>query len=159
MEILYTADNLQISYDPETRIMFCKWVGYQPMKVIQRCGAVIIRLLKERQVEKILNDNTEVNGPWIETADWTANKWFPEIIQAGLKHFAWVLSTNIFAELSALEAMPASGVVMTFYSVFEAHKWLIAQSSNKRSIALVIIWFIPPPLPGFLAETIDRLTY
>jgi hypothetical protein len=155
MEKLYSADNLHISYDPETRIMFCKWVGYQPMGVIQYCGAVIIRLLKEKQVEKILNDNTEVSGPWIETAHWTASEWFPEIIQAGLKHFAWVLSSNIFAELSAIEAMPASNVVVTFYSVFEAQKWLMAQSSEQRGIVFTGAWFILLPLPGLLAKTVN----
>ncbi|HYF70260.1 MAG TPA: hypothetical protein VD884_19105 [Ohtaekwangia sp.] len=136
MEILYTADNLHISYDPDTRIMFCKWVGHQPKKVIQQCGLVMIRLLKERKVEKILNDNTEVSGPWMDAAEWTAHEWFPEIIGAGLKHFAWVLSRNIFAELSAIEAMPASQVVCTFHSVPEAYGWLKAQSFKKEEIDL-----------------------
>jgi hypothetical protein len=153
METLYMADNLHISYDPDTGIMFCKWVGHQSTEVIQHCGAVMIRLLKERKIEKILNDNTEVNGPWMDAAEWTAQEWFPLMIQAGLKHFAWVLSQDIFAELSAIEAMPESNAVCTFYSIAEAHRWLKAQSFKKGEIDLGILSLALHPLPAIHALT------
>jgi hypothetical protein len=47
------------------------------------------------------------------------------MIDAGLKYFAWIFSPNIFAELSAIKAMPASDVVTSFNNYDEAYAWLI----------------------------------
>ncbi len=74
-----------------------------------------------------MNDNTQVTGPWQEAAEWTAKEWFPAMINAGLRHFAWIFSTNIFSELSAKKAMPASDIVKSFNSAKEAKEWLIVQ--------------------------------
>jgi hypothetical protein len=125
MKVLYAADNILISLDPDTRIMFCRWIGHQSKAGVQESGAIMLQLLKDNKIQKILNDNTEVSGPWIDASQWTAGEWFPEIIGAGLKHFAWVLSRNIFAEISAKKAMPDSEVVRSFYSSAEAYKWLL----------------------------------
>jgi hypothetical protein len=125
MKVLYAADNILISFDPDTRIMFCRWIGHQSKEGIQESGAIMLRLLKDNKIQKILNDNTEVSGPWIDASEWTAGEWFPEIIEAGLRHFAWVLSTNIFAEISAKKAMPNSEVVRSFHSYTEAYRWLL----------------------------------
>jgi hypothetical protein len=88
-------------------------------------GATIIDLLKKKGAKKVLNDNTLVTGPWQEAAEWTATVWFPDMIKAGLGHFAWVFSRDIFAELSAKKAMPANDIVKSFNDLEEARKWLI----------------------------------
>jgi len=126
-EILHRADNIEISFDPETRIMHCKWIGLQNKKGIMKSGAIILNLLKDKKITKILNDNTEVNGPWNDAAEWTAKNWFPEMIEAGLKYFAWIISRNIFAEISAKMAMPDTQIVMPCYSYEEAHRWLLSK--------------------------------
>ena len=46
------------------------------------------------------------------------------MIKAGLKHFAWVFSRDIFAELSAKKAMPANDIVKSFNDLEDARKWL-----------------------------------
>jgi hypothetical protein len=93
-----------------------------------KSGAVILDLFQQKKCSKVLNDNTEVTGPWQEAAEWTANVWFPDMISAGLKHFAWIFSPNIFAELSARKAMPSSNVVKSFGSYQDAYDWLIKQA-------------------------------
>ncbi len=127
MEPLYVEKNLEISYDPVHKFLYCNWIGFQNKELIIACGAVMLRLLKEKKCSKILNDNRSVTGPWQEAADWTSGVWFPSMIDAGLKHFAWIFSPNIFAELSAIKAMPASDVVKSFSDYDEARKWLIEQ--------------------------------
>ncbi len=87
-------------------------------------GAIILDLQARNAFRKILNDNTQVVGPWHRAARWTADEWFPAMIHAGLSHFAWVLSTNIFAEASAKRALPTGDLVTTFKSCEEAFAWL-----------------------------------
>lgn len=125
MESLFKAKNVEISYDPINKYMYCNWIGFQNKQSIMETGGIILDLFKKKKISKILNDNTRVTGPWQDSAEWTATVWFPEMIKAGLRHFAWIFSTNIFAELSAKKAMPANEIVKSFNSLEEARRWLI----------------------------------
>lgn len=131
IEKLYIADNLEISYEASTHILYWQWIGFQNKDSIVTSGAVILDIVKKRGITKVLNDNSLVNGSWWEAAVWMADVWFPQMIEAGLKNFAWILSPNIFTELSARRAIePHKETVRPFYSFEEAHKWL----SQIRSI-------------------------
>lgn len=93
-----------------------------------RSGEIILECLKRKKATKVLNDNTLVTGPWHEAAEWTQTNWFARMEQAGLQHFAWIFSPNIFAELSAKKAMPKSGIVNSFYKLTPAREWLISST-------------------------------
>jgi hypothetical protein len=127
MESLHKAKNIEISFDPASKIMICNWIGYQNKESIMSSGGVILEMLKKKNVSKVLNDNTHVTGPWQESAEWTVKEWFPAMIKSGLRHFAWIFSSNIFAELSAKKAMPGNEIVKSFNSYREAQDWLVKQ--------------------------------
>lgn len=125
METLFAKSHIEITYAPDTQILYCNWKGYQTPENIANGGAVILDLIKQKKIKKILNDNSLVVGPWHHTADWTHNVWFPAVIEAGLKHFAWVLSDNVFASISAKRAMIPSPVIKSFKNYEQAHNWLL----------------------------------
>ena len=127
MQSLSKQKNLEISYDPEQKYLYCNWLGFQNKESIMKSGLIILDLLKQKKVSKVLNDNSQVTGPWQEAAEWTATVWFPQMIENGLKHFAWIFSPNIFSELSAKKAMPSSGIVKSFNSYNDALSWLVLQ--------------------------------
>jgi len=127
MQSLSKQKNLEISYDPEHKYLYCNWLGFQNKESIMKSGLIILDLLKQKKVSKVLNDNSQVTGPWQEAAEWTATVWFPQMIEHGLKHFAWIFSPNIFSELSAKKAMPSSGIVKSFNSYNDALSWLVLQ--------------------------------
>lgn len=127
MEMLQKAKNIEITFDEQNKILNCNWIGFQNKESIVKSGGDILNFLKKKGCAKVLNDNTQVTGPWQEAAEWTATEWFPAMVGAGLKHFAWIFSTNIFSELSAKKAMPSSDVVKSFNSITEAKEWLITQ--------------------------------
>jgi hypothetical protein len=124
---MHIAKNLEISYDPENRFMYCNWIGFQNEESIMSSGAVILALFAKMGISKVLNDNTLVTGPWQNAAGWTSREWFPEMIRLGLKHFAWIFPPNDYATLSAEKAMRHSTVVKAFSSYDEALQWLLAQ--------------------------------
>ncbi len=126
MEQLHISSNLEISFDTEANILFCNWIGLQTEEALKKSGGIIHKLLKKHKCTKILNDNTLVQGLWYHSATWTANEWFPLMIDAGLTHFAWVCSKDIFAQLSAKRALPESGVVRIFYLREAALEWLMS---------------------------------
>lgn len=127
MEVLHKAKNLEITLDPAKKVMYCNWIGYQNKETVMSSGSIILDLLKKQGVSKVINDNTQVTGTWQDASEWTAKEWFPAMVGAGLKHFAWIFSPNIFAELSAKKAMPASDVVKSFGTFKDASDWINAQ--------------------------------
>ncbi len=124
---LLKRKNVEIELDRETGILYCHWIGLQDKKVIMESGQEILDLFKDLECTKILNDNTKVIGPWHEATEWVTTVWFPSMIHAGLKHFAWVLSTNIFAELSAKQVSLGKNVIQYFNNYEQAVKFLKEQ--------------------------------
>jgi hypothetical protein len=126
MESLYHTEHVEVRYDPEAKILHCRWRGKQTTEGIQKAAAIILKITRERKIEKVLNDNADVIGSWQDAAGWAATEWFPDMIAAGLRHFAWILPTNVFAELSVRRAIAGmDGVVMTFNDYEKAYEWLI----------------------------------
>jgi hypothetical protein len=124
LEMLHTERNIEIAYDRENGLLHCNWIGFQNKESIMKSGEKILECLMRKKVNKVLNDNTLVTGPWHEAAEWTVTNWFPRMEKAGLQHFAWIFSNNIFAELSAKKAMPSSKVVRSFADIKPAKDWL-----------------------------------
>ena len=127
MELLMKEKNIEISYDAKNKYLYCNWIGFQNEESIMKSGGHILHFLKEKEASKVLNDNTKVTGPWQDAAKWTNTVWFPDMINNGLKFFAWIFSPNIFAQLSAKKAMPKSDSVRSFNSMEEAQTWLLKQ--------------------------------
>lgn len=124
MELLYQASNITINRDPETNILFCTWIGKQNEKVLKQSGAKMKELFIEHKCTRILNDNTQVIGTWDHSTQWVTNEWFPGMIEIGLKKFAWVLATDVYAQVSAYRVSPGIDIIKTFISKEEALKWL-----------------------------------
>lgn len=123
-ELLYEASNIAISLDRANRILICRWFGFQHEEPTRETGALIQNFFVANKCTKLLNDNVEVIGPWYHSVEWSANTWFPAMIDAGLKHFAWVCPKDLFAQLSAQRVLPYHGFIRTFYQVDEAWEWL-----------------------------------
>ncbi|MGB3180650.1 MAG: hypothetical protein WBB45_04635 [Cyclobacteriaceae bacterium] len=124
-EVVYSAKNIEINYSKEGNFLYCNWLGFQNKQSIMESGAKILEILKSKNITRILNDNTKVTGPWQEAAEWTSTVWFPQMVEAGLEKFAWIFSTNIFAELSAKKAMPESDIIKSFNNLHDAKVWLL----------------------------------
>jgi hypothetical protein len=123
-EVLYHAANIDISYSDTEQVLYCDWIGVQDEAGLKRAGEMILTLLAAKKCSKVLNDNTRVIGPWYHSVNWTASTWFPDMIEAGLRHFAWVCSKDIFAQLSAKRAIPEGNVIKAFQTYDEAFEWL-----------------------------------
>lgn len=124
--VLYESSFLQITYDSEAGTLVCVWTGYQTDDGIKEAGAIIISIVKEKNVKKILNDNQLVQGSWKEVASWVNEEWFPAIMEAGVTQFAWIYSKDIFARYSAKKAAGTTEIIRVFGSVDDARRWLRA---------------------------------
>ncbi|MEO1051551.1 MAG: hypothetical protein AAFX87_13050 [Bacteroidota bacterium] len=125
-EVLLKQSNLEVEYDQENKLMYLNWVGFQNKEMIMESGGKILELFSSKSdCSRVLNDNRLVEGPWQDAAEWTQTVWFPQMMEAGLKYFAWIFSPNIFAELSAKQAMPEADGIKAFEGISPAKEWLL----------------------------------
>lgn len=126
MEFLHKASNLEIRYDATHGILHCTWLGFQSEHDLKASGLIIYDCFVRMKCNKVLNDNTDVLGPWNHSTEWTTTQWFPSMLEAGLKHFAWVLPRDLFAQLSIKRVQPEESVVRYFNSRAEGVAWLMS---------------------------------
>ncbi len=74
-----------------------------------------------------MNDNRLVTGPWQGAAEWVATDWFPRMYAAGLERLSWIVSPNIFSEMSteATQSKNKSDKTRTFKDYETSQKWLL----------------------------------
>ena len=132
MQDLHQNSFIEIQYDNENDWLYCNWQNYQTMESIQTGGELMIKYLQETRCDKVLNDNRLVKGSWTFAADWTQNVWFPRIIEAGLRHFAWIYSPDVLAKFSVYKAAQQhkDDVVNIFSDINQARAWLLSFKKN-----------------------------
>lgn len=122
---LLSKTNITIIHDTEKNYLYLNWTGFQEEQDIYDSGEEVLKIFREMDCSKVLNDNRQVIGPWNKAAEWTQTYWFPEMIKAGLEQFAWVFPDSIFAELSAEQAMPNTEMIHKFKTYEKAENWLV----------------------------------
>lgn len=123
----YQDEHITISYNAELNMIQAFWKGFQNFSTIQNAGLITLEMVKQYQVKKILNDNTQVMGTWSEASDWIGTELLPMMHGIGLKYVAWIYSPNSFSQLSAqksIDVMTGGLIVNFFTDVKEAEIWL-----------------------------------
>lgn len=127
LQTLLESPAITISYDHADDWLLADWHGQQNLASVQHGGLELHRLLQAQRCRKILNDNTRVTSMWSDAAEWAGKVWFPLMAAAGLQHFAWVYSPNVYSRLSTdltLQFTGAHPVVSTFDDADTAKAWL-----------------------------------
>ncbi|MDO7854686.1 hypothetical protein [Hymenobacter convexus] len=127
LQTLLDTSHITISYDHLEEWLLADWHGDQDLASVQQGGYEMHRLMQLQRCHKVLNDNTGVTSMWSEAAEWAGKVWFPSMAEAGLRHFAWVYSPNVYSRLSTdltLQFTGSSPVVATFDDIDTAKAWL-----------------------------------
>ena len=130
--ILFTGLNAMkqtyiiISFDKQNNWLVAEWSGIQTVKTIMEGGEMILKYLKDNNSNKVLNDNRKVVGTWTLASEWTTNVWMPSMIEAGLKHFAWIKAKHVFSRFSIdkVSAKSDKSIVRITNTLEDAVEWL-----------------------------------
>ena len=125
-EKLYGDNWIEIEYDKEYRWIYTNWRNIQTLTSIMNGGNMMLKFLKEKGCSKVLNDNRLVQGAWTFASDYTENEWFPAMVGAGLRHFAWISPNDVFSQFSIdrLKTIQSTGIIRLFDDIEEAKEWL-----------------------------------
>ena len=129
---------LSVEYDARNQLFYNDWRGYQTLESIMTGANAYLKELARHHCPYLLNDNTNVTGPWDHAVAWIAEDWIPRAIAAGLTHFAHVVSPASFAALSA-EAMSTEVgerfQMRIFGNLDEARQWLHQAQRAEKALA------------------------
>ncbi|MEM9337969.1 MAG: hypothetical protein AAGA66_04520 [Bacteroidota bacterium] len=131
-EVIYDQAHITISYDTENEILINDWKGLLTWETVQDGCLNMIDVFKSKRGYKILNSNVNLTGSWAVGVEWTSEVWAPQILEEGLKRFAWVHSKANFAELSASSLVSKikddqkDEIFASFQDYDEAYQWLLS---------------------------------
>ncbi|GEO02527.1 hypothetical protein AAE02nite_01910 [Adhaeribacter aerolatus] len=114
-------------YDLRHDWVYNYWKGYQTFDNVVSGAQACLTNLREHHCSRILNDNSQVSGPWDHANTWIKKEWMPQAIGAGLKYFAHVVTPNTLAEMSARDMhRNAVGIfeMRVFGDLRDARTWL-----------------------------------
>jgi hypothetical protein len=126
-EDYYQDSGITIRYDAQRRWLEVDWTGFQNLASVQRGCLLMLDYLSRHQVDRVINDNTHVQGNWSDGVDWVGNIWFPMMEKAGMKYFAHIFSPSTFSQLSAQKSIDImAGIITTqYFTEYElARDWI-----------------------------------
>jgi hypothetical protein len=88
----------------------------------------LLQQLPTAQVHYLLNDNSQVLGPWFDSVDWLQRIWGPHAERLGLRYVAHVLQPHVEDDLGLLlRQNPFAGKfeLQFFTTVADAECWLL----------------------------------
>lgn len=133
---LFAENFIEISFDPQTEILYANWKGYQSVASIRVGCEAMLKFLSEKKLRKVLNDNTNVLGIWRSAAEWIAADWFPRMKNAGMQAFAWVYSSSRLSQISTDDTMAILDAdkygIRLFHEKSEAQTWLATNAAAPR---------------------------
>lgn len=125
----FSNDSLTIYFDPVIHVLYVDWKGYQSEESIKHGCKVMLAMMVTHGCYLILNDNSNVRGIFTVVAEWGGQVWFPDMVSAGMKKFAWVYSPAMLSQLSTNEVisyLPNSQIpIKTFNEKDRALEWLL----------------------------------
>ncbi|MDB5005145.1 MAG: hypothetical protein JWQ34_3370 [Mucilaginibacter sp.] len=126
-ETNYQDSKITINYIKEFGRMEVDWTGFQDMESVKHGCLLMLDYLTNTRCDRIVNDNTNVQGNWSDAVEWVGNEWFPMMEKAGLKYFAHLFSPSTFSQLSAKKSIDImAGIITTQYftDIELAREWI-----------------------------------
>ncbi|MDT3405586.1 PAS domain-containing sensor histidine kinase [Mucilaginibacter terrae] len=124
---VYHNATCDIGYNAGLDISILNWTGFQNYYTVRDGCLELIEILKKEPCSRVINNNSEVVGGWMDACDWVIDTLFPLAEQVGIKYVAWVYSPSTFSKLSAaymLMKLNTSIVIEGFADQQSAEDWL-----------------------------------
>ena len=116
-----------LDFDKANNWLAITWKGFVTALDGEQGAEASLRQLTLTHAPYLLNDNSEVTGPWFDSVEWLERVWAPQAERLGLRYVAHVMQANVNADLAvAADHNPFAGrfELQVFSSLAEAQRWL-----------------------------------
>jgi hypothetical protein len=110
------------------------WQGFVAPLNAEQGATGALEALRQMPSPYLLNDNSQIQGPWFDSVDWLQRVWAPQATHLGLRYVAHVLQPHTEADLSFLltkDPFADKFELQFFTTVEEAAAWL--RDCQRRS--------------------------
>ncbi|SET45964.1 hypothetical protein SAMN04487998_1891 [Hymenobacter actinosclerus] len=119
----------RLSYHPGRHLLAVSWQGHVTSDMAHQGAEAALDILRQHPCCCLLNDNTELHGPWFDSLLWLAQRWAPAAARAGVQYVAHVVRTGTLA--TTFLATPTHHMftqfeIQIFDSLAEADDWLLS---------------------------------
>ena len=114
-----------LTYDELEHWLRATWQGYVDPVEAMRGAEAYLRQAVDTPCPLLLNDNTQLTGPWFESTDWLAHVWLPQVERLGLRYVAHVVQADQHYDmLTLLKPLALPFELQFFNELAEAQQWL-----------------------------------
>lgn len=127
---LAAINEMLVQFDFSNRCIKLKWIGHFDEDSRKKNFYRLLEILKNNSFSKIISDETAVIGGNTVAVNWMTKYGFPLLVKSGLKHYAWIVSKNEFALLSAshiAKTLKKHQIISIFHQNRLAAKWIYKQ--------------------------------
>jgi hypothetical protein len=124
------------------------WQGFVSPADAEQGAQAAVEPLDISEVPYLLNDNSQLQGPWFDSVEWLQQVWAPQAARLGIRYVAHVLQPHTEATLSNVLARdPFAGQfeLQLFSTVEEATAWL-RDCRRQQELATGIV--VAPAAPN-----------
>lgn len=129
--VYFQNEIITLTYEPDLLLMRTQWHGFAGSKAYRHILGKYLQLVREREVQLWMSDNTDGKAIRQADQDWTAYKWAPQFAAAAqIRRRAVLMPKDVFNQM-ALDKINSMGrEVFTFETEFfeseaEARAWLL----------------------------------
>lgn len=126
--LIFAESFLDIWHDEKQGWLHLDWKGVQNQTSVRTGAEQTLDRMHTLGICKVLNDNTNTIGSWLEAAPWVVFNLLPRAKKAGLQRAAHVYGRDKLTKLSA-EALkllcdPSTENIRVFNNLLDAKIWL-----------------------------------
>ncbi len=103
------------------------WWGFVSPTDAEQGALVALEPLRLRPIAGLLNDNSQIQGPWFDSIAWLQRVWAPQAARLGLRYIAHVAQPHTEADLGGVLSRNLFGSqidLQVFTTIEDAASWL-----------------------------------
>jgi hypothetical protein len=121
-------------YVPAKGWLRTTWQGYVSPADAEQGALAALEPLQIESVPYLLNDNSQIRGPWFDSVAWLQRVWAPQAAHLGLRYVAHVAQPHTESDLGAVLVREPFGnlfEVQVFTSSEDAADWLRERQQDE----------------------------
>lgn len=114
-------------YDEANHWLRATWRGFITNEDATQGATKTLEVMGETHTPYLLNDNSQIIGPWFDSVEWLERVWVPQALSLGLRYVAHVMQADANADITTVairhpERIPFE--LQIFHQLDEAKEWL-----------------------------------
>lgn len=114
-----------LSYDEAERWIQAIWQGHVDQTEAMKGAAAYLQHATQVPCAYLLNDNSQLIGPWFESLEWLLHVWVPQAERLGLRYVAHIVQADLHHDIfTRHHGAPLPFELQIFQSPDDARHWL-----------------------------------